>query len=247
MKVFDIESCYPNMPRETIRFALRSVLKEVEEEKDRDGVFVPKFSDTRPCSWKEPGRTQAQKIPFQVMLDVMDFSLDFALIRMPEGGILRQTKGIPMGDPLSPGMTVGTCAWMESEWLNTIATGDRKYFRMRRFMDDILMVYAKTPKWDSERFVADFMKSECYQKPLKLEEGKEGIFLETKYWVDNGSIKHKLKNDNEGGQVNVWRYQHFYSNTSFLQKRATLTACLRKVQDMGSDPASACARGRLQK
>ena len=69
-----------------------------------------------------------QKIPFEVMLDVMEFSLDTAMVRMPNGNILRQVGGIPMGDPLSPGMTIGACAWMESEWLQTIAKEDRKYF-----------------------------------------------------------------------------------------------------------------------
>ena len=34
------------------------------------------------------------------------------------------------------------------------------------------------------------------------------------------------------------RYQHWDSNTPFLQKRATLTACLRKVQQQASDPAA---------
>ena len=50
-------------------------------------------------------------------------------------------------------------------------------------------------------------------------------------------IKHRLKNDNEGrgANSNVWRYQHFYSDSEFLQKHATLTACLRKVQKMASD------------
>ena len=33
----------------------------------------------------------------------------------------------------------------------------------------------------------------------------------------------------------MWRYQHFYSYTAYEQKRATLTACLRKVQRMASD------------
>ena len=107
---------------------------------------------------------------------------------------------------------------------------------MKRFMDDILLVYAKTPAWDSEKFVKDFVTSECYQKPLKLEEGKEGTFLETRYLVENGDIKHKLKNDNEGGKDSVWRYQHWFSNTAFMQKRATLTACLQKAHQMASDP-----------
>ena len=107
---------------------------------------------------------------------------------------------------------------------------------MKRFMDDIIMVYAQTPTWDSEQFVADFVASECYQQPLKLEEGKDDTFLETRFWVKDQQIKHKLKNDNEGGKDTVWRYQHWYSNTAFMQKRATLTACLRKVQNMASDP-----------
>ena len=129
---------------------------------------------------------------------------------------------------------------MEDEWLHTIAAEDRKYFSVKRFMDDILLVYAKTTAWDGEQFEADFAESQCYQEPLKLEAGKEGTFLETRYWVADGQIKHRLKNDNEGGGANsnVWRYQHFYSNSSFLQKRATLTACLKKVQRMASDRAS---------
>ena len=38
-----------------------------------------------------------------------------------------------------------------------------------------------------------------------------------------------------GGPVKVWRYHHFHSNAPFLQKRATLTACLKKVHAMASD------------
>ena len=141
-----------------------------------------------------------------------------------------------MGDPLSPGMTIGTCAWMENEWLQTLAAEDKQYFKMKRFMDDVLMVYARTEKWDADKFVADFTESQCYQEPLKLEAGTDGTFLETSYWIEGGSIKYKLKNDNDGGTNKVWRYQHWYSNSSFLQKRATLTACLRKVQHHASDP-----------
>ena len=58
---------------------------------------------------REKKTSKSQKIPFQVMLDVMDFSLDYTMVRMPDGQILRQTAGIPMGDALSPGMTIGAC------------------------------------------------------------------------------------------------------------------------------------------
>ena len=66
----------------------------------------------------------------------------------------------------------------------------------------------RTTDWDGERFEADFAESHCYQEPLKLEAGKEGTFLETRYWVEDGKqIRHRLKNDNESGGANssVWR------------------------------------------
>ena len=38
------------------------------------------------------------------LLDILDFALENAFIQMPSGEIYRQAAGIPMGDPLSPGM-----------------------------------------------------------------------------------------------------------------------------------------------
>ena len=153
-----------------------------------------------------------------------------------------------MGDPLSPGMTIGACAWMEQEWLETIAEKDREYFRAKRFMDDIAIVYADSPRWDSKKFIADFAESQCYQKPLKLERGNDGTFLETRVWIEGNQIRHKLKNDNEDGKAKIWRYKHFDDGSPFMQKRATLTACLLKVQQMASDgQADVFARAALDK
>lgn len=47
----------------------------------------------------------------------------------------------------------------------------------------------------------------CYQKPLKLEAGKDGTFLETRFWIEGDQIRFRLKNDNEGHDQKVWRYQ----------------------------------------
>ena len=104
-----------------------------------------------------------------------------------------------------------------------------------RFMDDIAIVYADSSQWDSQMFIADFTQSQCYQEPLKLEPGKDGTFLETRVWIKDNEIRHKLKNDNEGGQAKIWRYKHFDDGSPFMEKRATLTACLKKVQLMASD------------
>jgi hypothetical protein len=232
-EIWDIEGCYPNMPKETIRFALRKVLDKLRKKFGYEEVWVPKYSDAQPCRWRR--WRGAQPIPFHVMLDVMEFSLDNAMVRMPDGQLLRQRWGIPMGDPLSPGMTLGACAWMEDEWMDTINARDKEFFRAKRFMDDILLIYAENPRWDAAAFIKDFQESECYQKPLKLEAGKDGTFLETRFKIRGNNFDLKLKNDNEDGEVKLWRYQHFHSNSPFMQKRATLAACLRKVHGMASD------------
>jgi hypothetical protein len=175
-----------------------------------------------------------QFIPFEVMLDVMDFALDNAIVKMPDGQLWRQIEGIPMGDPLSPGMTIGACAWMEEEWMETLDDKDKERFGAKRFMDDILLIKAKHG-WDAEKFTTDFIDSECYQKPLELEAGNEGTFLEVRYKIEGNTIRYKLKNDNEGGENKIWRYQHFESNSPIGQKKATLIASLRKAHKYASD------------
>jgi hypothetical protein len=44
---------------------------------------------------------------------------------MRDGTLLRQVGGIPMGDPLSPGMTIGACGWMEKEWMANLSDTDK--------------------------------------------------------------------------------------------------------------------------
>ena len=83
------------------------------------------------------------------MNEIMEFSLDHAYVKMPDGRLLWQKLGIPMGDPISPGMTIGACAWMEKEWMNTLDSETKGIFRAKRFMDDILLVYARNEKWDA--------------------------------------------------------------------------------------------------
>jgi hypothetical protein len=87
-----------------------------------------------------------------------------------------------------------------------------------------------------KKFAEDFKKSECYHTPLKLEEGTANTFLETRFELSQGRFRYWLKNDNEDGSNRIWRYQHFKSHAPFLQKRALLTACLRRVHRMASDP-----------
>ena len=246
VKVFDIEGCFPSMPKDSIRQALRETLDTIQSQCKYDGVLVPTRSESKPCRWRRQGDDRhdpyRQLIPFPVLLDVMNFSLDFAFTRMPDGRLLHQRLGIPMGDPLSPGMTIGACAWMEQKWLAGLPHEHRQHFMAKRFMDDIIIAYRADDAWDHQRFIHRFIYSDCYHKPLTLTPGNEGIFLETQFWQQNGRLRYKLKNDNAGdGQHRIWRYHHWHSNTSITQKRATLTACLRRVHKMSSDASNLSA------
>jgi len=119
--VVDIEGCYPKMPKEKIRHALSAILQEARME-GRNGVSVPTREKTRKCTWKKVEDGPYQWIDFETLLEVLEFSLDQAILQMKDGRLVRQAKGIPIGDALSPAMTIGTCAWMEREWRESLPT-----------------------------------------------------------------------------------------------------------------------------
>ena len=169
-------------------------------------------------------------IPLEELKDILEFALDNAYIKMPDGTIRHQVQGIPMGDPLSPGMTIMTCAWMEREWMSGLRAMDTIFFKAARYMDAIMLFYSKNPIWASERFLQDFSKSECYWAPLKLEEAEPGKFLETSYVKEGSHISYRLKNVNEES-IKVWRYHHYRSRLAYATKRATMMAALRKAFD----------------
>ena len=117
--------------------AMKELVARAQEE-GRTGVWVPHASSKK-CQWVRPEkRGYGTWMPWETMLDVLEFALENTYVKMPDGRILKQVSGIPMGDSMSPGMTIGTCAWMESEWFKTIEDKDRGFLED----SDIWMVYA---------------------------------------------------------------------------------------------------------
>ena len=230
--VLDIEGCFPNMPKDKITFAMQAIVEEARRQ-GRTGISVPTRKSHK-FTWKKVENGPYKWIAFTTMLDVLHFSLNQAILSMKDGRLLRQVKGIPMGDALSPAMTIGTCAWMEKEWMESLHLDVKKRFIAKRYMDDILLLYEKHG-WDSARFYADFQRSECYMPPLKLEEAEAGVFLESSFWVQGSYIHFRLKNVNEGGRKQVWRYQPYDSYMPYEQKRSTLIATLKKVDRMAGN------------
>ena len=126
---------------------------------------------------------------------------------------------------------------MEKEWMRGLDPGSKDRFRAIRYMDDLLYLTAKGPHFDDVKFRRDLHRSECYWKPLRLEDGGAGTFLETSFDISkNGEVAHWLKNTNPPGrEPKVWRYAHYYSYTPWKAKQAVLTATLKKVNKMASD------------
>ena len=121
--------------------------------------------------------------------------------------------------------------------MQSVHDSAKRNFLAARYMDDILLFYADSLKWDKDAFLSQFQSSECYMPPLKLEPGHDGTFLETEFAIKGGYIQHWLKNANAKGGNKVWRYHHINSYIPFSQKRATLISTLKKVDGMASDDA----------
>ena len=232
----DIEGCYNNMPKEAIRQAMREALEAVLEGRREQGqhtttISVP-LSRKQKCSWGVGTKRGCINVTAKVMLELIEFDLENALLRMPGGVIARQRLGIPMGSPLSPAMAIITTAWMEKRWMASLSQGQRGSFRAMRFMDDIFVRYREGED------VLQRLKADCYLPPLKLEDAEQDTFLETTLVpLPDGGLAHRLKNKNEGSteRQQIWRYHRYDSYCPYLQKFGVLMGTLRKVADMASD------------
>ena len=111
------------------------------------------------------------------------------------------------------------------------------------------MCHVDGERFEYERFLRDFGRSECYHPPLKLEAGNEGTFLETSFKWDNGRFRYWLKNENKVDEKpKIWRYADFRSHGPYEQKRALITSMMRKVDRNASDDEmrAASARQKLE-
>ena len=223
------------MDKDTIRLAMRNITKQIQIKYNTEYIYVP-TRRTLPCRWNTKDK-RYKKIPLHVLNEVIDFVLDNTLIKTLQGGLMRQEKGIPMGDPHSPAMCIGTCAWMEQEWMSTLSENTKEYFKCGRYMDDVLLMSVQHKNFDQDRLIDDMSKSDCYLPPLKLEAARQDTFLETTFEITRkNTIRHWLKNDNDIAKPpKIWRYAHFQSYMAFAQKKRIMVACMRKVHKMASD------------
>jgi len=173
------------MPQEGIMLAMNSIVMHFKNI-EKKGVWVP-YSSKAKCTWEKPKRGYGTWIPWDVMLLITEFSLKNTFLRMPDGRFLKQCTGIPMGNPLSPGITIGTCSWMEKEWLQLLPEINKESFKAARYMDDIFLMRKSQEPWDKELF-----EKECYWPPLRLEAAQQDTFLETKFSISQEGLRYLL-------------------------------------------------------
>ena len=101
-----------------------------------------------------------------------------------------------MGDPLSPAICIGTCAYIEMKWFDNLPNGIKTHARFTRYLDDIHMIANKGKIANYDDFIKlDFEKG-CYPTGLVLEETKDDEYLECKTIVGGKKIKIKHWNKN---------------------------------------------------
>jgi hypothetical protein len=246
-RVVDVEGMYPSMPKPIIRVAMREVLSTIRRQLPPGSGSDPKINVPRKgkgaCSWahERGDKWGHAQVCFSTMIEALEFVLENTYVKMRDGRLLKQAHGIPMGDSLSPAIAIGTTAWMETEWMQSLDTATKARFRAGRFMDDVIMVVSSSPGWDADAFVRDFESSTCYMPPLKLEAADDTCFLETKFaLLPNGTFRHRLKNVNEGRETNpiAWRYHRFDSFCSLSMKEGVMISCMRKIGQHASDEAN---------
>jgi hypothetical protein len=239
-KVLDIEGCYPNMPKNAIREGISQILDKARECGKR-GVSVPGKGKVRKCSWNkcEGG---FKWISFELIWEMLNFSLENAVLKLKDGRFIRQVKGIPMGDAISPAMTIGACAWMEKKWMEKLPKDEKSNFLAKRYMDDVL-IFMKKHNWDRGNFEENF-KNQVYDTPLCLKESEEGIFLESFFKIKGDYIFYRIKNANENGERNVWRYQHAQSYMPLQLKISLIVMTLKKVDALAGQKSELYMSGK---
>ena len=100
-RIWDIDSCYPSMPKGGIVRAMSHILEHVRGQTrkfKRKFILVPKSKHEKPIwgtSFTEDQKRQYIKIDFQTMIDLIKFSMDNAICKLSGECFLRQTTGMP--------------------------------------------------------------------------------------------------------------------------------------------------------
>ena len=131
-------------------------------------------------------------------------------------------------------MCIGTCGWYEMKWMEKWNSAQRKLFHIRRYLDDVNMIFKK-PCEDAVSIMNDFKtKGACYPDALSLEgEEDSDEYLETNIvYNENKSImcKHRNKNEGCGAQQIFFKGKHAHSFSSNKHKMGAMIGTCYRIQ-----------------
>ena len=238
--IWDVDSCYPSMPRQDIVRAMQDILDQTvaqDRGAKRKFILVPRNKHEKPQwgnAYTEDVKATHMKLEYKDMIDVLRFSLTNAVCKLGTR-IIRQTKGIPQGDSLSPAVCIGTLAWYENKWMGKLTQRQRNNIKVARYLDDVL--FLANCKEGDHKGIIDSYKKNCYPAGLSLE-GDEGEnnFLET-LMVNTGNnleCRHRNKNANMGTQE-FYRGKHAWSYNEERHKMGAMIGTFTRIKRNSSN------------
>ena len=259
-KSWDISGCYTNMPKDKILESMKEILKLVKADPDidalhEDGTYaemnspaivaktskeainLPKFGKG-PAHWGYGDVDTRITLTFKQMLDIVSFSLENAFFILGDK-IIQQVHGIPMGDPMSPALCIGSCAYLEMKWFESLPANIQPHVKFTRYLDDIFMIanigQNGIPESDFLALKKEFTEN-CYPPCLELEETPHDEYLECKVQTEGNVITTRHWNKNlthmiATGKQHYYKHQHFGSHTTNHSKRGALIGTWTRMSD----------------
>lgn len=244
VRAYDIKNFYTNLSHSEIRAAYKWLVSSVRSSNRRcKYIYVPRDRNELCRYDNRAGRfcNDFYCLDLDLIYEVINVDLDNAVFNVGDIS-LKQTKGIPMGSPLSPVLSILVAAYYESRFFRSCSLDDRSRIEGIRYVDDIIAlgIYDSDCRSDRMRtkLVMDQFENHCYHDDLVLEKetvvDNSCIFLEADMKIHVDYVEMKHKNVNWSSLVSysrqkIRRYVHWYSHTSGKHKRAVIIGTMKRI------------------
>lgn len=242
----DIKEMYTHLPHQEIIKSINWIIccyrKKIKEEiisiKSKGKI------ETITGEYQGKKRKQFKQLSINEIKEITLFDLENSYLWCGKF-LLQQTKGIPMGSPLSPILAILYCCRIESYFLDTLKINMK--FNSIRYIDDILIILSGKEKEMTERNIQQlivtmkhFYHNGC-DVVMEIEESGQNInFLENKISIfrDNLEIEYFNKNEenieNENKQK-IIRFKHWKSYEPEEQKLGLIIGFLTRISRLSND------------